>query len=91
MSITRVNETHCKTCLHKIDAHGTCDDNENIKPSPEDITICMYCGQLSIFDADLNLRAITETELQEFKKDQPDDYNTFMQYSKVIKTKNEKN
>ncbi len=62
MYTTRVKETHCKSCYHKIDAHSPIEGEH--KPQKGDLSVCMYCGTICTFDDELNLIALTNEEKQ---------------------------
>lgn len=49
----------CRNCLSELPAHT--DAYGDAKPSDGDISICIYCGELSIFDAG-RLREPTDIE-----------------------------
>jgi NAD-dependent SIR2 family protein deacetylase len=61
-----MNQTHCKTCEHILDANEALDGDR--QPKEKDISVCAYCGTISEFDADLNLRALSDEECQELRK-----------------------
>jgi len=58
--------SYCIDCKKIID--GASCVNEESKPSPGDITICLYCGAVMAFNDDLLLRSLTDDE-KEFVKD----------------------
>jgi hypothetical protein len=42
---------------------------EDVPPSPGNLSICMYCGVLRIYVEDLSLRELTRAELDEVMRD----------------------
>ena len=52
--------SYCTSCKKILD--GTTCVNDEVKPNPGDITICMYCGNVMAFDDDLSLRNLTIEE-----------------------------
>jgi hypothetical protein len=44
--------------------------NDNAKPLPGDITICMYCGHAMTYGDDLGLRALTIEEMAAKARDE---------------------
>ena len=59
--VTRVPESKCLGCGTKLDAAGTM-DHEPIAPRPGDPVICLHCGGVMIYGADMRPRAFTEKE-----------------------------
>lgn len=60
---TRTPVSPCPSCGAKNNAAsgtGT--------PGPGDVSICLYCGHISLFADDLTLRPATDEELVEVKK-----------------------
>jgi hypothetical protein len=41
----------------------------NRQPRPGSLSICIYCGAVTIFDEELRLRALTATEVLEVTSD----------------------
>jgi hypothetical protein len=62
MTDTRVPESICPSCGAPNDGATAplCD----AKPSEGDASVCMYCGHLAIFRADLTLRDASPQELE---------------------------
>jgi hypothetical protein len=58
--------SRCVVCDHEMDM-ATCLQNEGAIPRPNDISICIRCGNLAIYDNDLHLRELTEDELDEVR------------------------
>lgn len=64
-----MNDTHtitckCPACGHKFDA-ATGISDDHTPPSAGDVSICIKCGALGIFNADLSVRAPTHKEKME--------------------------
>jgi hypothetical protein len=85
MPILRTEERHCQTCLHKIDSLSDAKNNES--PKAGDIAICMYCGQISTIDADMNLIPMPQEELNELKVEEVEAYEILYKASMLIKNK----
>ena len=64
MKTTRLPPATCPTCGKTLDAATNIE--EDVEPSPGDVTICLGCKDLFIFTEELGLRRPTEAELQEF-------------------------
>jgi len=58
----------CPNCGYVSDMAAAID--ENVKPSPNDISICINCGHLSAFTEDLKLRNLTDDEIKKVAGDQ---------------------
>lgn len=61
MKTTRTPKTYCRTCHYRMDAASSIKPNEI--PDAGSVSLCMKCGELSIFNGDLTLRAPTQQEL----------------------------
>ena len=58
----------CASCGKSMDAASNADE-AHTPPHPGDISICLYCGHLMLFDSDLCLRALTDAEIVEVAGD----------------------
>jgi hypothetical protein len=58
----------CTSCGKSMDAASNADEAPT-PPHPGDISICLYCGHLMVFDSDLCLRALTDAEIVEVAGD----------------------
>ena len=67
MSEHFVPESMCLNCGKGLDAATAVQDDSN--PKPGDFSICLNCGHLSVFAADLTLRPPTDAELIEVAGD----------------------
>ena len=65
METTRTDEQFCPYCGHLIDAHSTKDGT----PSPGDISICFYCGEVMIFSKYLSLIKCTDKDYFDMDSD----------------------
>ena len=61
---TRLAPSACLACGTTMDA-ATHTSDPDVRPSPNDITICLYCGHLMAFGDDLQLRALTDDEMHQ--------------------------
>jgi hypothetical protein len=66
-----VPPTQCTACDKPIDAATPVDDAEELaaRPSAGDATVCLGCGHIMIYAADLSLRDPTEEEMAEIAGD----------------------
>lgn len=62
-SVKLDRESHCLACNEVLD--GAANTGETHKPTPGDVTVCLYCGHLMTFDNGLNLRELTSAEMYE--------------------------
>lgn len=80
---TKLTESKCASCGHILDtATGV---EEGTTPSVNDLTVCVYCGELHRFDEDLKLVLLTEEEIEEIKDQAPDVWNTLSSAQSHIK------
>lgn len=63
MTTTRVPISACKACGKPNDSATSI--SADIKPTPGDVSICLYCGHVTVFDDDLTLREPTSKEMHE--------------------------
>ncbi len=61
-------ETKCTSCGYVSDA-VTSPFSGGHEPSPGDLSICIACGHLTAFAADLTLRELTEVERRQAEAD----------------------
>ena len=59
--MTNMPEQKCETCGQLLDA--VTHVNGPAKPSPGDLSICVYCGTLTVFNNELRRRALTGKEM----------------------------
>ncbi len=57
----RIPPHTCPTCNKTLDGSSSLGDSSDV-PSPGDLSICKYCGELSVFKDDLSQRPITQEE-----------------------------
>lgn len=53
------NKPLCPSCNERLDGASNAEEDEDIEPKPRDITVCIYCGSLLIFNQDMSLRVGT--------------------------------
>lgn len=56
--------TKCPECGHKIDAA-----TGPVVPKAGDVSICIYCSAINVFNADRTIRPATDEEMREFAGD----------------------
>lgn len=59
--------TECPHCNQKIDSSSGL--QANVQPHPEDVSICMYCGEPSKFDEQLQMVKLEGSEIAEVMAD----------------------
>jgi hypothetical protein len=62
-------DNHCPVCKHLLDAVTCTNGPESTKPYPGNPSICMYCGEITVFADDLSMRKPTGAEMVEFMTD----------------------
>lgn len=65
----RVPENHCLNCKHVITAATSVTGMPDLMPTPGDVSICTYCGDIAVYAQDLTLREPTATEAFEIAGD----------------------
>ena len=65
----RTPESRCPQCNYKTGA-ATQVHGEEGSPEAGSISVCLNCGQLAVFNADLTLRRMTREEIADTMKDQ---------------------
>jgi hypothetical protein len=68
---TRLTETWCPWCEHRLDA-ATGTDDEPHSPEPGDLSICIMCASILMFDQELIPQKISEDERRQILLEQPD-------------------
>ena len=58
---------HCPSCDMPLDAATGVSSDKG--PRPDDVTVCLYCGAVMVFTADLSYREPTDKERAEFDCD----------------------
>lgn len=64
----RVDASPCPVCNAKLDA-ATCASQAGRSPRPGDITVCLYCATILVFNPDLSHREADVNDLMELQKD----------------------
>lgn len=64
MSDTRLPESKCTACGYLTDT-ATCPSDDNAVPEEGAITVCIRCGHMMAYDAELRLRDLTDEEMHE--------------------------
>lgn len=68
-SSSQVPLTICWHCDRPLDAAAGLDGNEQDRPTPGAISLCLYCGAVAVFGRDLALLPPTEAMLDELQQD----------------------
>jgi len=91
MSITRTQPGRCRVCFYKADALGNAAESEHNLPKPGDIAICMSCGTISIIEDDMDLRPMTESEIEEISTEEVEAYQILLEASENVKKRIQQN
>jgi len=79
----RLPTIKCPTCGAELDAASHAGGNEDYHPSPEDLSICYYCTEMLIYNADMTLRVASVAELEALH---PDDLQELIQAREYIRS-----
>lgn len=60
-------KNECPYCLYETDAASSITGDN--KPVPGSVSICIDCGEAGIFDETLNLRIMTEDDIEEIAEE----------------------
>lgn len=71
MKITVTVETKCPNCGHVIDRATSAFGDHT--PREGDISICIRCAQVNIFNADCSIRPATLTDLMQYDSETHDE------------------
>ena len=63
----RMPDVKCISCGKTLNAASAVDADG--RPSPGDISVCVYCGKIMIYGKDMALRELTEIEKMEILRD----------------------
>ena len=67
MITTRTPQNACRCCGYLVDAASGVDHNARAKPG--DVSLCMKCGEASVFTGELVMRPPTAEELATIEAD----------------------
>lgn len=56
-----INQITCPYCSYKMDC-ASCPGDETITPHPNAASFCVNCGEVSLFDDNMQLRLLTREE-----------------------------
>lgn len=59
----KTKRINCSVCGHSMDRAAQVDGQA--RPAPDDFTLCIRCGHVMVFAADLSVREPTVAELKE--------------------------
>lgn len=79
----------CRNCNETLDAHAPMEGNEIIKEG--DLSICGYCGAISLFDKELNLVPMTPEELVHLNDESPEAFDQLIKIRSAIHSLKAKN
>jgi hypothetical protein len=69
MSEHRTLNTFCPTCGYRANAATNINDKQTNPPSCGDISVCLKCGEILQFDAQLKLQPASLTNLLQISKE----------------------
>ncbi len=78
---TGVPPCRCPSCKALLDVATTLGPR---RPKPNDITVCGFCAVLLVFEEDLSVRLMTPTEIEEFRKADPEGYKQLRAFRSVV-------
>jgi hypothetical protein len=68
MKEARLPLSECPHCHYKMDC-ATCVDKPEELPKPDDVTICLKCGEVLVFTENMGLRLPTLYEYEKYGTD----------------------
>jgi len=68
MTTKRSKAVKCPVCEYQMDAHTSLSDPNDV-PEENSLSICNKCLSVNVYTEDLDLRAITQTELNLMPKE----------------------
>lgn len=60
-------------------------------PIEGDVSVCLHCGTICLFDKDLNLRQAIANELNDMARTDPDGYRIVIEARRFIQERNKNN
>lgn len=66
---SQLEKTTCPKCKSKLDAATHAGAEEKAQPKKNDLTVCLYCSSILIYNSDLLLREATEKDLKKLDED----------------------
>jgi RNase P subunit RPR2 len=64
-----LEKTVCPDCKNLLSAATSIESDESTQPRPNDLTICIYCASILIYNKDFSLRRATESDLDSLSAD----------------------
>lgn len=62
MKTSNVTESTCPSCYRKLDL-ATDPEGKNI-PKPNDLTVCIYCQEILIFQEDMSVKELSQEKIE---------------------------
>ncbi len=81
---------YCKFCGKPQDRHTEA-KSQPVQPRPGDLSICLYCGTICLFDESLNLEPMTAGDLDTLMAEDPDVFTFAIRIQLQIRAEIEKN
>ena len=78
---------NCPVCLELLD--GASGFNTDNAPKEGDISICIYCGEILIFNDDFSLSKANSYDILQFQHEAPDNYRALLAIQNYVRQKNE--
>lgn len=82
-------ENSCLRCGYSSD-RGAVVDSPITKPRPSDVTLCIHCGEVMMFDDDLKFRHLTQDDVIRIMADTELMFNIVMAKQALIEVKKRK-
>lgn len=79
----RLIESRCPACNYELDA-ATVTHGEDKLPCEGDASICLNCGQVLKYQADLTLRKASAADVRELMQESPDAWATIEKAQRFI-------
>lgn len=88
MNIVSIKEVKCTACGHSYQIAG---DPTGIRkpPKPGQPSLCLNCGELMVFDENLQMSPITPERAAQMKENHPDIYQAILAVQDDIQERNE--
>lgn len=69
MNVIELDGNICPNCKYKLDRATCIDDNNVVNITPGDISVCLNCQYLLVYDKDLRSQLPTQEQIEELKQD----------------------
>lgn len=90
MESYRIKESHCLGCGKAVDA-VTSTIGAKGKPNEGDLSVCIYCGKIAKYGAEMNLVPLPDEELLLIKAEHSEVYKVLMRAQVLIQNRIKRN